>query len=104
MISAEARAGFAESELGPLPVGQDLSGPVDVVVRPEHLALDRGEQAEVELIEFYGHDAMVFVRVLDTGRRVPVRTGPLVEVGRGDRVGLRFVPDRAVAFPASIRT
>ena len=102
VLQGTASGGSVDTIVGPVSVDEGLSGRVDVVVRPEHLALaETGEPssaiAEVELVEFYGHDAMVFVAI--EGHRLQVRTGPMVDVQRGDQVGLRFVGGVASAFP-----
>lgn len=102
VLRGEAIAGSVNTIVGPVSVDADLVGEVDVVVRPEHLALAgvgdaTSAIAEVELVEFYGHDAMVFVSL--NGHRLQVRTGPMVDVKRGDQVGLRFVGGAASAFP-----
>ena len=102
VLRGKAADGSVDTIVGPVAVDAGLRGEVDVVVRPEHLALAReGETAaataEVEMVEFYGHDAMVFVAL--NGHRLQVRTGPMVDVKRGDQVGLRFVGGAVSAFP-----
>jgi iron(III) transport system ATP-binding protein len=107
VLRGTAAGGSVDTVVGPVTVDDALTGDVDVVVRPEHLALsplsdasasqaEAQVAAEVEMVEFYGHDAMVFVAV--KGHRLQVRTGPMVDVKRGDRVGLRFVGGTASAF------
>ena len=73
--------------------------------RPEQIALlDHGD-ATVDLVEYYGHDAMVFVRAPNdhTGSEdlLRVRCSPTTMVQRGDKVGLAFKGDVAVAFPST---
>jgi iron(III) transport system ATP-binding protein len=98
--------------LGPLPLDDELQGPVEVLIRPEQLALTGLGSAEdpgtprgtddsaaiVDDVEFYGHDAMVHLTMGDLAMRV--RVGPEVMVRRGDRVGVAFRSPRARAFPA----
>lgn len=99
-LEGTAIAGLATTVLGELPVDSALRGEIDVLVRPEDLAIGEGDRATVEFVEFYGHDAMVFVALDgDSNRTLQVRTGPMVRVARGDRVGVRFVGGQAVAFP-----
>ena len=100
LVRSEAVNGKVESPCGPVPVSVD-SGTVDVLFRPEQLALlDHGD-ATVDLVEYYGHDAMVFVRTAAPDESIMrVRCAPNVTVRRGDRVGLAFTGDVAVAFPA----
>ncbi len=102
VLRGQAVGGSVDTIVGPITVDDALTGDVDVVVRPEHLALapngaTPAVTAEVELVEFYGHDAMVFVAI--DGHRLQVRTGPMVDVKRGDRVGVQFVGGAASAFP-----
>ena len=102
VLRGQAIGGSVDTIVGPIAVDDALTGDVDVVVRPEHLALATNAAtpavtAEVELVEFYGHDAMVFVAI--DGHRLQVRTGPMVDVKRGDRVGVQFVGGSASAFP-----
>lgn len=95
VLRASAHSGIAESAFGPLPVSID-EGTIDVLVRPEQLRIVSGDDGEVDLVEYYGHDAMVFVRV--GGSLVRVRTAPSVQVRRGDKVSLRFQGEIAHAF------
>ena len=97
LLPARAEGTIAVSAIGDLPLGESRRGPVDVVVRPEELDLVDGDLATVELVEFFGHDAMVHVAVADQSLRV--RTGPNPATRRGDRVGLRFAGRSVQAFP-----
>jgi len=97
LVRTTALNGKAESPCGPINVSVD-GGPIDVLFRPEQLELlDHGD-ATVDLVEYYGHDVMVFVRSDDSLLRV--RCAPDVAVQRGDKVGLAFTGSTAVAFPA----
>ena len=98
IITGEAVGGAVRSPFGPVPVPVDLGGPVDVVLRPEQLALAAGDAATVEDVEFYGHDAMVHLDA--DGTSLKVRTDADPGVTRGARVGITFVGDTARAFPA----
>ncbi len=97
-------AGIASGAQVTTPVGE-LSleaphrGPVDVLLRPEQLSLTDGNSAEVEFVEFYGHDSMVHILV--DGQPVRVRTGPHPDVRRGDRVGVTFTGSSVRAFAAA---
>ena len=107
-VRCGASDGFAHTPLGRLPlsnaVGSNGSGAsaagaegtVDVMLRPEQLRLARGAAAEVELVEFYGHDSMV-VANLD-GTLLRVRCGPDPEVRRGDSVAVEFTGTSVVGF------
>jgi len=107
-VRCGASDGFAHTPLGRLPLS-DTTGAngdgaashgaartVDVMLRPEQLRLAQGTTAEVELVEFYGHDSMV-VANLD-GTQLRVRCGPDPEVRRGDSVAVEFTGTSVVAF------
>ena len=81
VLPGEVRDGFAECELGRVPVEAGLSGAADVLVRPESVALSLthrgGLRPEVDAVvverEFFGHDQLVHV-VLPSGRRLRSRS------------------------------
>jgi iron(III) transport system ATP-binding protein len=64
-------------------------GPVQAVLRPERvtLRLDAGGRGVVDDITYLGHGTLVTVR-LNGGSTVRARTGPLSELGLGDRVSV----------------
>jgi len=95
-LSATAQSGTAQSPIGSLAVSPKLQGPVDLILRPEQLALEAGGDAEVLLVEYYGHDTLVFVESGDDQLRV--RCGPTTNYSRGDRVTVRFIDTVALAF------
>jgi iron(III) transport system ATP-binding protein len=95
-VRGMASGGDAATAIGPIRLHEPLTGDVDVFLRPEQLVLGVGEAGLVELVEFYGHDNMVFVRVGDS--LLKVRTGPESEYRRGDRVAVKFVGRSAAAF------
>ena len=66
------------------------------MLRPEQLRLGHGTAAQVELVEFYGHDSMVVVNV--DGTRLRVRCGPDPAVRRGDPVAVEFTGSSVVGF------
>ena len=98
LIRSQATDGKAQTPCGPVAVTID-NGPVDVLFRPEQIALLSDGDTTVDLVEYYGHDAMVFVRTANDDV-LRVRCSPTVAVKRGDKVGLGFTGDTAVAFPA----
>ena len=72
-----ARDGMVDCELGSLAAEGGMAGPVDVLVRPESIAIDlRGPdgaaKAEVVSRRFFGHDQLLEVR-LASGRVVRSR-------------------------------
>jgi iron(III) transport system ATP-binding protein len=99
LLPGQARDGIAMTELGPIDLAAPAHGSVEVLVRPEHLTIVDGDAATVELVEFYGHDAIVVVR-LDSGLAVRVRTQQ-VTVASNDRVAVRHDRPSATAFPLS---
>ena len=77
VLPGEARDGRAQCELGSFPAEVRVSGPVDVLVRPESLAVGlHGPQnaagAEVVSRRFFGHDQLIELR-LPSGRVVRAR-------------------------------
>ncbi len=117
-LPARVSNGCAHTVLGRLPLhraaaparstGQRRAAPstgaVEVMVRPEQLRLapahrGPGCAADIELVEFYGHDSMVVVNL--EGTRLRVRCGPDPAVRRGDAVAVEFIGTEVVAFPTS---
>jgi len=97
IVPSVAHGGVASSPIGPVAVGAP-DGDVDLLFRPEQLSMVQGNDAVVDLVEYYGHDTMVFVKIGDALLRV--RCSPTVNVRRGDRVGVRFIGTQALCFPA----
>jgi len=104
-------SGVCDTPVGPVPVAAPTNGPTDdppgtsedrvaggpaeLLVRPEDLQLTEGSTGTVELVEYYGHDAMVRV-LLGDGSTVHARTGADVRWQRGDRVGVTYAGPGAV--------
>jgi iron(III) transport system ATP-binding protein len=91
-LPGEARGGRAECELGSLPAESGVEGPVDVLVRPESLAIGlqgpkRATSAEVVSRQFFGHDQLVELR-LPSGRMVRARRLGFPPWHPGDRVSV----------------
>ncbi len=95
-VSAIAQSGTSQSSIGSLAVDPQLQGPVDLILRPEQLVLEAGGDAEVVLVEYYGHDSLVFVE--SDGDQLRIRCGPAANYSPGDRVTVRFVDTVALAF------
>jgi ABC-type sugar transport system ATPase subunit len=87
--------GVADTAIGPIPVTGATSGAVDVLVRPEQLAVEPDGDLRVALVEYYGHDSLVIVE--SAGQLLRSRAVSL-DVQRGDKVGLRFVGPPTVAY------
>lgn len=86
--------------LGAVDLAESATGQVDVLVRPECVAMvDNGpSNARVELVEYYGHDAMVIARLAD-GSMMQIRAHADATVRRGDDITVRYVGSPTVAFP-----
>ena len=89
MVTATADGQVAQTWFGEIPLRQPATGAVQLLVRPEHLAMSGGSGARVAGVEYYGHDA---VSLLDgpTGR-LRVRTMSAPPYGAGDMVDVRYV-------------
>jgi iron(III) transport system ATP-binding protein len=82
--------------VGPVPVAAPCRGPVDVLVRPEHVRLDRGGDATVALVEYYGHDCVVLV---DTPCGGQVRARMMHStLERGDDVSVSYAGPPTPAY------
>ena len=96
LLKGEAASGFANCSLGSVAIDPQLNGSVDVLIRPEQLSITAGGDGEVQSVEYYGHDSMIFVALGDD--QIRVRCGPLAKFNRGDQVQLQFTSDQALAF------
>ena len=93
VVPGTAAGGAVECELGRFPIPKELEGEVDVVVRPESVALgagpapgrDRSYDGVVVAREYYGHDQLVVVE-LPSGRRLRSRSMGIPIWHPGDRV------------------
>jgi len=107
LLPAAVRSGRAETLLGELPVaGADTSpGPAEVLLRPEQIRLvspvGAAVTATVEAHRFYGHDALVTLR-LDTRTRVVARVSGAMPVAVGTTVGIQ-VDGTVRAWPTGDR-
>jgi iron(III) transport system ATP-binding protein len=87
--------GVVECELGRFPVSAELSGAVDVVVRPESIAIGhgagsgRGADSEARVVDraFFGHDQLVHLE-LPSGLRLRSRRLGFPAWHPGDRVSV----------------
>tara|TARA_B100001123_G_scaffold427025_1_gene542017 strand:- start:7257 stop:8336 length:1080 start_codon:yes stop_codon:yes gene_type:complete len=89
----------AETIVGSVPLAEAAPEECEVLLRPEHLALDAGEGWEVEQLEFYGHDTLFIVRG-QHDQRLMVRTGGSPRYGTGDRISVHYQGPPTVAFEA----
>jgi iron(III) transport system ATP-binding protein len=99
-LPGEVDDGAVSCELGSFTVPGARRGRVEVMVRPEDLALVDGGGLPARTLrrEFYGHDQMLTV-ALPSGRAVRVRLGP-GEVAPGDPLGVAVKGD-VLVFPAA---
>jgi iron(III) transport system ATP-binding protein len=92
VLSGTAANGTVSCELGQLPNRNGLRGEVDVLIRPESLAVGtvdapdrRSQEATVVSRNFYGHDQLLELR-LPSGRTVRARRLGFPAWHPGDRV------------------
>jgi iron(III) transport system ATP-binding protein len=104
-LRSTARDRRADTPIGELPLVNEAHGPVDVLVRPEHVRLERARgsgssrHGRVLTREYFGHDQLLTVG-LDQGETVVARLGAYSGIRPGDEVWLS-VRGAMVAFPAA---
>lgn len=96
-LPAHAASGRVETPVGTF--ATDLTGPVEVMIRPETVQFEPDPAGRATVIdrEFFGHDQLVTLR-LDDGWVLRSRTGPIPGLRRDQRV--RITVDEAIAFPS----
>jgi iron(III) transport system ATP-binding protein len=104
LVAGVASGDSAATALGPIPLDHPAHGEVSVLVRPEDLALatpsDDGVPVTVERREYYGHDTVYAVRVLQGAAAARVRAAAAPRFRPGDAAGLRYTGPPTVAFAA----
>ena len=98
LLEGEAAGHHATTCIGTVPLDTARTGPVEVVIRPEHLVLEPGDDASVELVEYYGHDHVSIVLYPD-GRRFRVRATGAPRFERGQSVTVRSDGSPSSGFP-----
>lgn len=75
-LAGTAASGSVETALGTF--ATELTGPVDVMIRPESISLHHDPQGSAVVVDrqFFGHDQVITVQLSD-GATVRVRTGPV---------------------------
>jgi iron(III) transport system ATP-binding protein len=106
VVAGSAADGVADSEVGRFPAARELQGAVEIVLRPERVALEAdaeagtGAPARVVRRSYFGHDQLVQVE-LASGTRLRSRTEGSVPWRPGDAVRVRVTgPVVVLADPA----
>ena len=97
-LPGEASDQTVDCALGQLPLAQSITGPVEVMIRPEGLQLSESADGEAQVIwrEFYGHDQRIGLQ-LDSGKQLIARADSTQVVVPGQRVTIH-VPNPVQAF------
>ncbi len=102
-VAGTATGDAASTLLGEVPLRELRRGPVEVLVRPEHLdvapATSDGPGATVELVEYLGHGTTYVLDLDGTTLRAHRPSAPVLQ--RGDRAAVRYVGGPATAFDAT---
>ena len=101
LIPGQAAGTTATTAFGTVPLRSSAHGPVSVLVRPEHLIVESGQEAEITFVEYFGHDSLISCRLAD-GTELYVRS-PHTGLSEGDWVRLRCVQIATIGFPESDR-
>lgn len=102
-LRAFGRDRRAETPIGEVPLVDEAHGPVEVLIRPEHVRLERargeasGRHGRVLTREYFGHDQLLTVG-LDHGDKVVARLGAYSGIRPGDEVWVS-VRGAMLAFP-----
>ena len=88
LLPGRATGAEADTVVGSVPLDTAVDGPVDVLVRPEHVRIIAGGTATVALVEYYGHDSVILVETGE-GESVRVRT-VFTTLQRGDAVSVSY--------------
>ena len=97
-VPGRAEGDIAHTALAPMRLRSPAHGAVDVLVRPEELALTEGNSGTVDHIEFFGHDTLYYIRAADGGV-LRCRTTGAPRFGIGATVDLCHSGVSTVAFP-----
>ena len=100
-VAGRAEGDVAHTALGPMRLRSPAEGPVDVLVRPEELALSEGGSGVVDHIEFFGHDTLYYIRSAD-GEVLRCRTTGAPRFRLGAAVDLCHSGSSTVAFPRAV--
>lgn len=103
-VSGLADGKVAESILGPLELERSLSGPVEILIRPEDLTIQPGNhhalRGTVTLVEYLGHATRYLVDCDGVNLAVRRQSTPILKPG--ESAGVQCAAERPlVAFPVS---
>lgn len=96
LLNGVAANGHASTLVGDVSLVEPTKGPCRVVVRPEHLMVNHGNQAVISSVEFYGHDTSYELAVDDA--RLVARVIAAPKFVPGDRVSVAYAGPPVVAF------
>jgi iron(III) transport system ATP-binding protein len=97
LLDGDATGTLASTPIGRVALAGTFEGPARVLLRPEDIRVEPGDDATVEVLEFYGHDSVYVVR-LDDGVPLRVRIGSMPAFRPGDRVRVTANGSPAVAY------
>lgn len=97
IIPGTASGRVAQTSLGKIPLSRSASGMVDVLVRPEQLALRKGTTTIVDHLEYYGHNTLYYIRV-GCGTMLRCRASGAPRFAVGSCVDIQHNGTRTVAF------
>jgi iron(III) transport system ATP-binding protein len=101
-LPGEAAGQVVATELGQLFLQYAARGPVDVLVRPENVAVrpaPADQTARVRSVLFFGHDQLVTVE-LASGRQIDARVSPIYNFAIGQPVAVQ-VNGLVMAYPVN---
>ncbi len=96
VVKGRAANGRAETLVGSVPVPQTVRGSCRVIVRPEYLVVDHGDQGVVSDVKFYGHDTSYELDL--NGETLLARVIAAPRFFPGDRVSVSYSGPGAAAF------
>ncbi len=98
-IKGDAIGSVAETRLGPINLCFEMKGEVDVLIRPEEILMEAGDDAEIVAIDFFGHDTLYTFVTINDGKSLQCRTGGMPRHSVGDRFSIKHSGVQTVAFP-----
>lgn len=96
VLTGLATNGHASTAVGDLPLADRVLGPCQVVIRPEHLMVGKGDQGVISSVEFYGHDTSYELALDGTTLLARVIAAP--QFVPGDSVSVTYSGPEVVAF------